>query len=127
MSEEPGAFPKPRLLRIRKHLEAKGDKEPFTTLAQFLSHIHESSARWQQDDWKRREDDEGDVLNPARIVGQVWFRGQRNPQHGLQPSLYRKGTWKNLLKDENSPRPDDFEGNLFSELFNLEHELICRG
>jgi len=123
MSEEPGAFPKPRLLSIRKHLEAKGDKEPFTTFAQFLSHIHESSARWQQDDWKRREDDEGDVLNPARIVGQVWFRGQRNPQHGLQPSLYREGTWKNLRKGENSPLPDDFEGNLFSELFNLEHEL----
>jgi hypothetical protein len=72
MSEEPGAFLKPRLLSIRKHLEARGDKEPFTTLAQFLSYIHESSARWQQDDWKRREDDERDVLNPVRIVGQLW-------------------------------------------------------
>jgi hypothetical protein len=124
MSEEPGAFLKPRLLSIRKHLEAKGDRKPFTRLAEFLSYVHESSSRWKRDDWKRREDDERDVLNPARIVGQVWFRGQRNPGHGLQPSLYREGTWKNLLKNESSPRPvDDFEDNLFSELFNLEHEL----
>ncbi|MGA2888909.1 MAG: FRG domain-containing protein [Terracidiphilus sp.] len=124
MSEEPGAFPKPRLLSIRKHLEAKGDNEPFTNLTQFLSHIHQSSSQWQKDDWKRRENDEGDVLNPVRIVGRVWFRGQRNPQHGLQPSLYREDTWKHLKKDEKSPRPDDdSDGKLFSELFNLEHEL----
>jgi hypothetical protein len=63
MNEELGAFPKPRLLSIRKHLEARGDEEPFTTLAQFVSYVHESSARWQQDDWKRRGDDERDVLD----------------------------------------------------------------
>ena len=63
------------------------------------------------------------MLNPARIVGQVWFRGQRNVEHGLQPGLYRKGTWKNLLKNDGSPQPSDVESNLFSELFNLEHEL----
>ena len=124
MSEESVAFTKPRLLSIRKHLEAKGDKEPLTSIAEFLSHIHETSARWQEKDWKRREDDESDVLNPARIVGQVWFRGQSDPQHGLTPGLYRKNTWKNLLKDNGSPQPhEDFEGNLFSELFDLEHEL----
>lgn len=124
MSEELVAFTKPRLLSIRKHLEAKGDKEPLTSIAEFLSHVHETSARWQEKDWKRREDDESDVLNPARIVGQVWFRGQSNPQHGLMPGLYRKSTWKNLLKDDGSPQPpEDFEGNLFLELFDLEHEL----
>lgn len=124
MSEELVAFTKPRLLSIRKHLEAKGATEPVTTVAQFISHIHETSARWQREDWKRREDDETDVLNPVRIVGQVWFRGQSNVQHGLQPGLYRDSTWKNLLKKEESPKPsDDFEGNLFLELFDLEHEL----
>jgi hypothetical protein len=73
MREAPAAFSKPRVLSIRKHIEAKGDKEAFTTIADLLSHIHATSTRWQQEDWKRIEDDEADVLNPARIVGQVWF------------------------------------------------------
>jgi hypothetical protein len=33
MSEEPVAKTKPRLLSLRKHLEAKGAKEPLTTIA----------------------------------------------------------------------------------------------
>jgi hypothetical protein len=123
MSEDPVAITKPRLLSIRKHLEAKGDKEPFTTIADLLSHIHATSTRWQQEDWKRIEDDETDLLNPVRIVGQVWFRGQRSVEHGLQPGLYRKGTRKNLVKNDGSPQPSDDEGILFAELFGLEHEL----
>ena len=35
MSEESVAFTKPRLLSIRKHLEAKGDKEPLTSIAEW--------------------------------------------------------------------------------------------
>ena len=73
---------------------------------------------------KLREDDETELLNPVRIVGQVWFRGQRNPQHGLQPGLYRETTRKNLVKSQSSPQPsDEPEDDLFAELFDLEHEL----
>lgn len=125
MNEESVPNAKPRLLTIREHLEAKGANEPLTTLAEFISHIHETSARWEHEDWKDREADELDVLNSVRIVGQVWFRGQRDVTHGLRPGLYREGTWKYLRKNEGSPQPpkDEFEGNLFQELFNLEHEL----
>jgi hypothetical protein len=114
-----------QLLTIREHLKAKGATGPLATVAEFVSHIHETSARWQQDDWKRREADERDLLNPVRIVGQTWFRGQRNANHGLQPGLYREDTWKFLRKREGSPQPpeDEFEGHLIAELFSLEHEL----
>jgi hypothetical protein len=115
---------KPRQHSIRKHLKGKGAKRHFTTIGQLISHIHETSGRWQEVDWKRDEDDERDLLNIARIVGQVWFRGQRNVQHGLQPGLYRESTRKHLSKQDDSPQPsDNFEDNLFSELFDLEHEL----
>jgi hypothetical protein len=125
MSKEPEPNAKPRLLTIREHLEVKGAKEPLKTVAEFVSCIHETSARWQQEDWKDREADELDVLNPVRIVGQVWFRGQSNVTHGLRPGLYRESTWKYLRKKEGSPQPpkDEFEDNLFEELFGLEHEL----
>jgi hypothetical protein len=62
------------------------------------------------------------LLNIARIVGQVWFRGQRNELHGLQPGLYRESTRKHLQKGSGSPKPKT-ESALFSELFDLEHEL----
>src|SRR5665213_852717 len=123
MGKKPVTPAKPSLLSIRKHLSAKGKQKPFTDIAQFISHVHETSARWQQEDWKHREADVRDVLNIARIVGQVWFRGQRNPQHGLQPGLYRNSTWKYLLKNDGSPKPASLKDNLFPELFDLEHEL----
>ncbi len=125
MKEEPISNAKSRLLTIREHLARKDAKEPFTRLAEFISHIHETSARWEHEDWKDRECDELDVLNPVRIVGQLWFRGQSNVAHGLRPALYRESTWKYLRKSEASPQPPkhEFEDNLFDELFNLEHEL----
>ncbi|WP_041839638.1 MULTISPECIES: FRG domain-containing protein [Acidobacterium] len=125
MNEVAVSNTKHRLLTIREHLAAKGAKEPLTTLGEFISHIHATSARWEHEDWKDREFDEQDVLNPVRIVGQVWFRGQRDVTHGLRPGLYREGTWKYLRKNEGSPQPstDEFQDNLFQELFALEHEL----
>ena len=43
---------------------------------------------------------------------------------GRRSSRSRESTWKSLLKKDGSPTPsEDFEGNLFSELFDLEHEL----
>jgi FRG domain len=125
MGKEKGPNGTPRQRAIRKHLEARGTKEALTTVAKFVSHIHKTTARWQHEDWKDREDDESDVLNPVRIVGQVWFRGQRNATHGLRPGLYRESTWKYLKKKVGSPQPPkhEFEGNLFQELFDLEHEL----
>lgn len=85
MNEVAVSNTKHRLLTIREHLAAKGAKEPLTTLGEFISHIHATSARWEHEDWKDREFDEQDVLNPVRIVGQVWFRGQRDVTHGLRP------------------------------------------
>jgi FRG domain len=125
MNEEPVSNAKPRLLTIREHLAAKGTKEPLTSLSQFISRIHEISVRWEQEDWRDRETDELDVLNPVRIVGQVWFRGQRSATHGLRPGLYRESIWKYLRKNQGSPQPskNEFDENLFQELFNLEHEL----
>lgn len=125
MNDDSAFNPKPRLLTIREHLAAKGAKEPLKTLEEFINHIHQTSARWEQGDWKKREADDEDVLNPVRIVGQVWFRGQRNIEHGLRPGLYRESTWKYLRKNEGSPQPpeDEFEDNLIAELFDLEHEL----
>src|SRR5690348_9996895 len=96
---------KPRLLSIRRHLKSKAKQRPFTDIAQFISYIHDTTTRWQKEDWKRHESDVRDALNIARIIGQVWFRGQRNVQHGLQPGLYRKSTWKHLVKNDGSPQP----------------------
>src|SRR6185437_14041984 len=100
MNKESVPNTKPRLLTIREHIATKDAKEPLTTLAEFISHIHKTSARWEHEDWKDKEADEQDVLNPARIVGKVWFRGQRDVNHGLQPGLYRESTWKYLRKNE---------------------------
>jgi hypothetical protein len=77
------------------------------------------SEAWQQTDWTKLERDEDNALNDARIVGQVWFRGQRD-RHGLKPGLYREETWQKLRRT--TPRADDDEG-LFDELFDLEHEM----
>jgi hypothetical protein len=122
---ERGANAKPRLLTIKKHLEAGSIKEPLTSLAEFIRHTHKITARWERADWKKQEAEDEDVLNAARIVGQVWFRGQRNVADGLQPGLYREKTWKHLRKNDGSPQPPkkEFEGNLVDELFDLEHEL----
>jgi hypothetical protein len=51
--------------------------------------------------------------------------GQPKPAHGLRPGLYREDTWRHLRKKESSPQPakEEFERNLFEELFGLEHEL----
>lgn len=124
MSKGPVAKTKPRLLSLKRHLAAKGAKKPLTTIAQFVTHIHDASVCWEKADWKQYEDDEQELLNPVRIVGQVWFRGQRNPAHGLEPGLYRESLRKHLVKPTTSPQPTDhLEDNLFAELFELEHEL----
>jgi hypothetical protein len=62
-----------------------------------------TSERWQEEDWKNRECDEDYLLNNVRIVGQVWFRGQRSCDHGLVPGLYREKTRENLHKQPGSP------------------------
>jgi hypothetical protein len=123
MSKKPVAPATPRTSSIRQHLKDKvAPRPPVTDISQFISHVHKTSARWQEEDWKRDEADERDLLNIARIVGQVWFRGQRNELHGLQPGLYRESTRKHLLKNARSSKPKN-DDTLFSELFDLEHEL----
>lgn len=116
---------KARLITIKKHLAAKPTREPCKTVAEFISRINQTSRSWQRQDWREHEADGESVLNVVRIVGQIWFRGQRDSTCGLQPGLYRESTWKHLRKGDDSPKPAaaKFEDQLFQELFSLEHEL----
>lgn len=123
MSEGSAANPRPRLVAIKKLLDGKGSEEPVKSIGEYLDAIRTTSERWQEADWRSAECDEDYLLNNVRIVGQVWFRGQRNCDHGLQPGLYRASTRANLHKQQGSPVPEHEEINLFDELFELEHEL----
>jgi hypothetical protein len=76
------------------------------------------------EDWNKRECDDDLLLNNARIVGQVWFRGHASWDRSLQPGLYRSQLHAALAKQPGSPVPaDDVDEHLFEELFDLEHEL----
>jgi hypothetical protein len=124
MSESPTSHPRPHRDTIKRLLAAKGFSEPVENIGDFLKVIRTTTERWQEEDWKNRERDEDYLLNNDRIVGQVWFRGQRNCDHGLVPGLYREKTRDNLHKQPGSPIPTtDEEGNRFDELFDMEHEL----
>ncbi|HEX4005500.1 MAG TPA: FRG domain-containing protein [Acidobacteriaceae bacterium] len=93
-------------------------------LADYISRVHEISDQWQKEDWLGKEKDEDYILNNARLVGQVWFRGHRTPDLSLQPGLYRESTRSTLAKNADSQTPlQDKEECLFEELFDLEHEL----
>src|SRR5271170_3137658 len=105
MSEDRTSHPRPHRETIKKLLEAKGLSGPVDNIGDFLKVIRTTSERWQEEDWQNIEHDEDYLLNDARIVGQVWFRGQRNCDHGLVPGLYRENTRKNLHKRAGSPSP----------------------
>src|SRR5579875_613283 len=123
MSERPESNPRPRLRTIKELLEDKGVSQPAKTIGDYLNVIRSITERWQEADWKATESDELYLLNNVRLVGQVWFRGQRNCSHGLQPGLYRAKTSENLRKQPGSPVPEEEDANRFDELFDLEHEL----
>ena len=110
--------------KLRELLEQGNCILETTTLADFISRVHEISDQWQKDDWLGKEKDEDYLLNNARLVGQVWFRGHRTSALSLQPGLYRDNTRSTLHKHSGSPRPgQDSEDCLLKELFDLEHEL----
>jgi hypothetical protein len=46
-----------------------------TSIGDYLKVIRETSERWLEEDWKKIERDQELLLNDARIVGQIWFRG----------------------------------------------------
>ena len=123
MDEGQTSTPRPHLQTIRRLLETKGPSETVKSIGDYLNAIRAISERWQEDDWKSAECDEDYLLNNVRIVGQVWFRGQRSCERGLQPGLYRPKIRVNLVKQPGSPFPEDEAANLFDELFELEHEL----
>jgi hypothetical protein len=123
MSEGPASSPRPRLLTIKKLLDEKGPSQSVKSIGDYLNAIRGTTERWQEEDWKATEDDELYLLNNVRLVGQVWFRGQRNCSHGLQPGIYRASTSEYLRKQPGSPVPEDEDANRFDELFELEHEL----
>jgi hypothetical protein len=72
--------------------------EPLSTIAKFVEYVGGISKQWQDVDIRDRESDEESFLNDARIVGQVWFRGQGSCRVSLRPGLYREDTWKHLKK-----------------------------
>jgi hypothetical protein len=108
---------------IRKLLTKKGFAAPVTNIRGYLEIAQATSERWQEEDWKDVERDKKVRLNDARIVGQVWFRGQGITDLSLKPGLYRERTSKDLLKRLGSPMPAPSKKRLFDELFELEHEM----
>ncbi|MGA2990360.1 MAG: FRG domain-containing protein [Candidatus Korobacteraceae bacterium] len=123
MTGNPTNNPRPHLETIKKLLEDRGISEPVRNIGDYLKAIRTNSERWQEEDWRATECDEEMLLNNARIVGQVWFRGHLNCDLSLRPRLYREDTRKYLRKGHGSPVPADEEANLLDELFDLEHEL----
>jgi hypothetical protein len=89
-------------------------------ISEFVEYVNETSVRWQDEDKRDRADDEDLELNVARIVGQVWFRGQRNCDLSLRPGLYRRDTLEALSKQKSNEGVEEY---LFDELIELEHEL----
>jgi len=113
----------PRRVTIGKLLKAIGDPAPIKTLGDYIAAVRVIAESWQEEDWIKVERDPDDVLNHTRIVGQVWFRGQSDPNSSLRPGLYRESTKRDLNKQPGSPKPDGKnERHLFCELFDLEHE-----
>ncbi len=115
--------PKPSLERIRNLLAAAGASKPVSTIAQYVEQTRLISRRWQETDWVNTESDGRVLLNNARIVGQVWFRGHSKRAHKLKPGLYRESTYGNLSKQAHSPVPPNKRTSRFAELIELEHEL----
>jgi hypothetical protein len=100
-----------------------GVSEPVISVADFVKFVRDVSEVWQKYDWEERERSEKYALNDARIVGQVWFRGQRDCAQSLKPGLYREDTWKNLKKQADPSQASEIgEDELFDALFDLEHD-----
>jgi hypothetical protein len=108
---------------LRELLTKRGFAAPVTTIRDYLEIAQATSERWQEEDWRDVERDKTVRLNDARIVGQVWFRGQRITDLSLKPGLYRERTSRDLLKRLGSPMPAPTKKQLFDELFELEHEM----
>jgi hypothetical protein len=108
---------------ILDFLEERAEQPPLASLSEYVKQVQEVSERWQKEDWKRVELDDDMLFNDVRIVGQVWFRGQRDLGLTLRPGLYRQGTYQYLAKHPGSPKPKDEDPNRIDELFDLEHEM----
>jgi len=117
------AIPKSHRDTILNYLRSAGVPAPVKNLPDFIRQIQDVSDRWQKEDWKQYESDEEELLNPVRIVGQIWFRGQPDLTLSLRPGLYREKTYQNLRKLSGSPTPSSVDAYRFVELFDLEHEL----
>jgi hypothetical protein len=107
--------------KLRDLIERLGGvSEPFVSVADFVRFVRDVSDGWQEHDLNERERNEQYSLNDARIVGQVWFRGQRDWTRSLKPGLYREDTWKFLRKKASRSQGTDLgEDELFEALFDL--------
>lgn len=97
-------------------------KKPLRTISEFIAYVRERTESWQKDDRIFRQDDDELILNNARIVSQVWFRGHRGCDLSLKPGIYRDETIKHLAK-RRSRLSEEYYARLFDELMDLEHEL----
>jgi hypothetical protein len=120
---------KPRLETIEAFLEAKGIPPPVRTIEDYIGVVRQITDDWQKEDWIGIESDEDYVMNDARIVGQVWFRGHRDCRLSLRPGLYREATRAQIGKQAGSPFPQsDVEDPLFpsSSTLNMNKELTSQ-
>lgn len=119
---EPGNFPNSEtLLNLISSVGNASTK--VSAIADYVSFVRHVSSEWQDEDLRQRERDEKYTLNDARIVGQVWFRGQPDCALSLKPGLYREDTWKELRKHASNVSTSEItEDDLFDALFDLEHD-----
>ncbi|MGA8593166.1 MAG: FRG domain-containing protein [Bryobacteraceae bacterium] len=87
-----------------------------STVAEYVELVSKTCDDWQSEDWSKTETDE-DALNDARIVDQVWFRGQPDNVEDLKPGLYREDTWAALKKSSSACRTAE---DIFDALFDIE-------
>ncbi len=109
---------------LRKLLQEITPAASVSSIQEFVLLVRELSDAWQKEDWLARECDAEFLLNNARIVGGIWFRGHADTNLSLRPGLYRDSLFKDIQKQDDSPKPDEeLEAHRFSELFDLEHDM----
>ncbi len=97
-------------------------REQVASIPDYIAKLTKIYNRWQDENLSLRKADASHVLNNARLVGQVWYRGQRNCIPSLRPGLYRDYTIKSLRKALDTSTEPGGSDKLFKELFDLEHE-----
>jgi FRG domain len=113
---------KQRRKKLADLVQRNKTRRPPRTISEFIAYVREKTQSWQKEDLIDRQADDELILNNARIVDQVWFRGHRDCLLSLKPGIYRAETTEHLAKRKAS-RSEEDRSRLFDELMDLEHEL----